>query len=305
VELTQPQRRTYEQLIGIGSRPTFPADLEQDLRHRIEDGIQGLDLAEQLWLGKEKLNDHARCEGKFLSAVLGEGPPVEHSAKSAAGVLLHRAIEVDVGAREALDPHEIASRAAERLSEREERFSEYWSDLDAGAQDEQLMEVVRGVTLFQASFPPLRELRRDLMPIAELGVKAELGEGRLVLSGKIDLVLGAPDRDSANHATRLAIDLKTGGAYPEYPEDMRFYALVMTLRFGVPPYRAASFFLDSGEWQAEDVTAETLERAADRVIAAAASAASLSAGAEPSLVPGPYCGWCPRAEHCPAFAAAS
>jgi len=37
-----------------------------------------------------------------------------------------------------------------------------------------------------------------------------------------------------------AIDLKTGGAYPEYPEDMRFYALLLTLRFGVPPYRAAA-----------------------------------------------------------------
>jgi hypothetical protein len=305
VELTEPQRRTFDELIGTGPRPTFPADLGYRLRGRIEDGIRGLDLGEQLWLGKEKLNDHARCEGKFFSAVLGEGPPFEHSAKSAAGVLLHRAIEVDVGAREALDPHEIASRAAERLSEREERFSEYWRDLDAAGQDEQLMEVVRGVTLFQASFPPLRELRRELMPVAELGVKAELGEGTLVLSGKIDLVLGAPDRAEPTRATRLAIDLKTGGAYPEYPEDMRFYALVMTLRFGVPPYRAASFFLDSGEWQAEDVTLGTLERAADRVIAAAVSTASLSAGAEPSLVPGPYCGWCPRAEHCPAFAAAS
>jgi hypothetical protein len=305
VELTEPQRRTLEQLIGTEPRPAFPADLGPRLRARIEDEVRGLNLGEQLWLGKEKLNDHGRCEGKFLSAILGESPPFEHSPKSAAGVLLHRAIEVDVGAREALDPHEIAARAADRLTEREERFSEYWRDLDAAAQDEQLMEVVRGVTLFQASFPPLRELRRDLMPVSELGVKAELADGALVLSGKIDLVLGAPDRADATRATRLAIDLKTGGAYPEYPEDMRFYALVMTLRFGVPPYRAASFFLDSGEWQAEDVTTETLDRAADRVIAAATAAASLSSGAEPSLVPGPYCGWCPRADRCPAFAAAS
>src|SRR5207249_9228406 len=119
----------------------------------------------------------------------------------------------------------------DRLQEREERFSEYWRDLDATAQDEQLMEVVRGVTLFQASFPPLRDLRRALAPVAELGVKAELGEGALVLSGKIDLVLGAPDPADPTRATRLAIDLKSGGAYPEYPEDMRFYSLVMTLRF--------------------------------------------------------------------------
>jgi PD-(D/E)XK nuclease superfamily protein len=305
VDLTEPQRRTLDRLIGTAPRPSFPPDLGRALRARIEDRVRGLNLAEQLWLGKEKLNDHGRCEGKFLSAVLGEAPPFEHSPKSAAGVLLHRAIEVDVGAREALDPHEIASRAADRLSEREERFSEYWRDLDVAAQDEQLMEVVRGVTLFQASFPPLREMRRELTPVSELGVKSELADGALVLSGKIDLVLGAPDRADPTRATRLAIDLKTGGAYPEYPEDMRFYALVMTLRFGVPPYRAASFFLDSGEWQAEDITLEILEHAADRVVAAVTAAGSLSAGAEPSLVPGPYCGWCPRAERCPAFAAAS
>jgi hypothetical protein len=99
------------------------------------------------------------------------------------------------------------------------------------------------VTLFQGSFPPLKPLRRELAPISELRVRAELLGGDLVLSGQIDLVLGVPDRLEPNRATRLVVDLKTGSAYPEFAEDMRFYALVMTLRFGVPPYRAASLFL--------------------------------------------------------------
>ncbi|MBI3647477.1 MAG: PD-(D/E)XK nuclease family protein [Actinobacteria bacterium] len=305
LHLTEPQRRTLDELIGTGPRPEFPLDLSRRLRGRIEDAVRELDLRDQLWLGKEKLNDHARCEGKFLSQVLGESPPFEHSPRSAAGILLHKAIEVEVGSREPLDPHAIAARAAERLTEREERFSEYWRDLDRAQQDEHLMEVVRGVTLFQATFPPLREMRHELAPVCELGVKAELLEGALVLSGRIDLVLGAPDRLEPGRATRLAIDLKTGGAYPEYPEDMRFYALLLTLRFGVPPYRAASLFLDSGEWQAEDVVEDTLQHAADRVIDAARAAASLTGGRDPSLRPGPYCAWCPRAERCPAFAAAA
>jgi hypothetical protein len=80
---------------------------------------------------------------------------------------------------------------------------------------------------------------------------------------------------------------------------MRFYALVMTLRFGVPPYRAASLFLESGAWQAEEVTEETLHHAADRAIAAARAAAALSNGRQPELTPGPYCAWCPRATTCP------
>jgi hypothetical protein len=298
--LTDPQRRTLEQLIGTGARPTFPAGLPQRLRDRIEEAVRGLELREPLWLGKEKLNDHVRCEGKFQSAVSGEAPPFEHSARSAAGVLLHKAIEVEVGSREALDPHAMAEVAAARLLDREDRFQEYWLPLPMAEQDELLMEVVRRVTLFQASFPPLKDLRRELSPVSELRVKAELLGGDLTLSGQIDLVLGAPDRLEPMRATRLAVDLKSGNAYPEFAEDMRFYALLMTLRFGVPPYRAASLFLESGSWQAEDVTEEALHHAADRVIAAVRTVAALANGREPALTAGPYCGWCPRAAACPA-----
>jgi PD-(D/E)XK nuclease superfamily len=305
VELTDPQRRTLDQLIGTDPRPTFPADLAQRLRDRIEDAVRELELRETLWLGKEKITDHGRCEGKFAAAISGEAPAFEHSPKSAAGVLMHRAIEVEVGARDGLDAHTIAETAADRLVDREERFADYWNGLAPIDRDDVLMEVVRRVTMFQASFPPLKELRRELTPISEMPVKAELLGGALVLSGRIDLVLGAPDRLEPTRATRLAIDLKTGNAYPEYPEDLRYYALIMTLRFGVPPYRVASLFLESGEWQAEDVGEHALQHAADRVIAAARAAAALENGREPMLTPGVYCGWCPRAEVCPSASIAT
>lgn len=299
MQLTDPQQRTLDQLIGTAGRPSFPADLPQRLRDRIEEAVRALELREPLWLGKEKLNDHARCEGKFGSDMAGESPPFEHSARSATGVLLHTAIEVEVGAREPQEPHAIAAIALARVVDREERFAEYWRELGAPEQEEILMSVVRLVTLFQASFPPLKELRRELSPVTELRTRAELLGGDLVLSGQIDLVLGAPDRTEPMRANRLVVDLKTGKAYPEFAEDMRYYALLMTLRFGVPPYRAASLFLESGSWQAEEVSGEVLQHAADRVIAAARSAAALANGREPSLSPGPYCAWCPRAAVCP------
>ena len=297
--LTDPQRRTLDRLIGTGERPVFATDLRQRLADRIESAVRELDLAEPLWFGKEALNQLARCEGRFAARLGGEDPPFEHSVTTAAGVLVHKAIEVDVGAREDLEPHGIAVTAAERLCDREERFAEFWRGRPAAEQDELLMEVVRKVSLFQGSFPPLRELRREMAPITELGVKAQLSGGDLTLSGKIDLVLGVPDRLEPCRATRLAVDLKTGGAWPEYAEDMRFYALLMTLRFGVPPYRVASLFLDSGEWQSEEVSEETLLHAADRVVAAARTAGALLGGREPELTPGSWCGWCPRAFTCP------
>jgi hypothetical protein len=297
--LTDPQRRTLDRLIGTGERPVFATDLRQRLIDRIEGAARELELQEPLWLGKEALNQLARCESRFAARLEGEDPPFEHSVNTATGVLVHKAIEVDVGARDGLDPHAIAVTASERLAEREERFAEYWRERTGPEQDELLMDVARKVTLFQGSFPPLRELRREMAPVTELPVKAQLLGGDLTLSGKIDLVLGVPDRLEPGRGTRLAVDLKTGSAWPEYAEDMRFYALLMTLRFGVPPYRVASLFLDSGEWQAEEVAEETLFHAADRVVAAARAAGALLGGREPLLTPGSWCAWCPRAFVCP------
>ncbi|HXF72948.1 MAG TPA: PD-(D/E)XK nuclease family protein [Actinomycetota bacterium] len=298
VELTAVQRRALERLVRAGSR-TAPPDLAARLRARIERGLEGLELPEPLFLGKAALNDRDRCEGTFASRLAGEGPPFAHSRTTALGALLHRAIEVDVGARDEHDPHAVCLRSAERLLEDDPAFASYWRELDRLEQDELLAEAVRRLALFRGTFPPLRELRRELAPVSELPVRVELAGGALVLSGRIDLVLGRPE---PGRATRVAIDLKSGGAYPEYPEDMRFYALLLTLRFGVPPARVATVFLESGEWQAEDVGDLVLEHAADRVVAAARTAASLAAGAPPALRPGPYCGWCPRAAGCPALA---
>ncbi len=300
IPLSDPQRRTMDGLIGAGQpRPTFPSDLPQRLRDRIEEAVRGVELAEQLWLGKDKLTALSTCEGSFAAKILGEAEPFEHSVKTAAGVLQHKAIEVEVGARRSVGPVEAVDIAVDRLATKEERFADYWRGLSQAEQDEITSEASRRVTQFQGSFPPLRELRRDLAPVAEMSARAELSGGDLVLSGRIDLVLGVQDRIDPTRATRLVLDLKTGGAYPSYAEDNRFYALLLTLRFGVPPYRVASLFLESGEWQAEDVTERSLFHAADRVIEAVRASAALLSGREPALTPGHYCGWCPRATTCP------
>jgi hypothetical protein len=81
---------------------------------------------------------------------------------------------------------------------------------------------------------------------------------------------------------------------------MRFYALLCTLAFERPPYRVATVFLQSMEWQSEDVTEETLDLAASRVVEAATAAAELAGGAETQLTPGAHCDWCPRRATCPA-----
>ena len=300
-ELTPAQRRTLEGLIGTDERPAFAVDAVLRLRDRIEEAARAFEPPEPLWLGKSNLSDLQRCPGLFDAVRAGERAPFSFTARTAAGRLAHKAIELEVAGREERDPHDLVDQAAQRLTE-DGAFSAYWGGLDTLRRDEDLMAAAKTLELFRSTMPPLRRMRRQLAPSTEWHVRVELLGGTVVLSGQLDLVLGSGSSDGTARATRLAIDLKTGRAWPEHAEDMRFYALLLALRFGVPPYRVATLYLDSGEWQSEDVDERVLERAADRVIEAIRAAAASAAGRPGSLTPGPFCTWCPRSLTCPSSA---
>jgi len=301
VELSPSQRRTLDRLIGPGERPLFSADVVSRLRDRIEEAVRAVELAEPLWLGKSSLNDLARCAGLFDAIRVGERGPFSFTPRFAAGRLAHKAVELEVAGREDRDPHGLVEEAADRLVD-DEAFRGFWEGLDGLRRDETLMDAAKTLELFRSTMPPLRRMRRELAPSTEWHVRVELLGGAVVLSGTMDLVLGSASPVEPGRATRLAIDLKTGRAWPEHAEDMRFYALLLALRFGVPPYRVATLYLESGEWQAEDVDERSLDRAAERVIGAVRAVAASEAGRALDLSPGHYCRWCPRAAVCPVSA---
>jgi len=301
VDLTAVQQRTLEGLIGLGRPPEPVAGLAAGVRARLELGVgeagieeAGWTTARPLWVGKGLLNDLDRCEGLFDARVRREGPPFEHSHVSAAGALFHKAIEIDVILERGADLRSVCERAAVRMTQTDAGFASFWIALDGFDRAELVAEAGRRVGLFRDSFPPMA---RRWQPQTELPLKVRLSTGCVVLSGTPDLVLG--------RRLRLIVDFKSGGAWPEHPQDGRFYALLSLLRTGVAPYRVATFFLQSGEWQAEDVTEETIALASDRVVRAVSTAARLAKGASPELRPGPYCSWCPRAPECPAARARS
>jgi hypothetical protein len=300
LELTPVQRRTLRDLVDVGSGQPFDPNLEGRLRERIEREAGPFAPSTPLRLSKERLNDLARCEGLFSALTGGEGEPFRYGLRAARGSLVHKAIEIEVGASHAVDPHELAGRAAARLQE-DRQFGPYWSDLDQLDRDGLLMEAVRTLESFRASFPPLHEVRRVLVPVSEQWLEASFAGGAVTILGKVDLMLNRPD---PTRSTRVLIDLKSGRAWPDHPEDMRLYALLYTLRYGVPPRRVATLFLESGHPQVEDVEEGTLDRAADRVIGAIRTMAELAHGQEPELRAGPYCGRCPRRDACPAAARA-
>ena len=307
MDLNDRQRDTLDRLIGpADARPGFDPAYADELKARIDAVIGERTTLGGVWIGKSRLAALARCEGMFAADVLDEGEPFRHTDRSAIGAILHRAIQIDVEVvnRERDDRPDVTCRSAvEKLlaDGQKKDFRAFWEPETESARDAMLAEAAALLVAFRANFPPLRDMRQDLIPAAEQKFKVEAAGGNVSFSGVVDLMVGMPTKAVAS---RLLIDHKTGGARPEFVEDMRFYALLHTLRRGEPPYRVASYFVETGEWQAEDVTARMLEHAADRAAVAARLAIAISEGDAPSsLTPGPYCSWCPRAKTCPSSAA--
>lgn len=128
------------------------------------------------------------------------------------------------------------------------------------------------VAKFAECFPPLRSGWR---PVTESRWAAEFHGGKIRLSGKVDLTIGGCD---GLRAGKVIIDFKTGNRSLTHVEDLRFYALLETLRLGVPPWKVATYCLDSGTFAVEVVTEGMLEAAAHRVVAGAAKLAELREG---------------------------
>src|SRR5262249_59512572 len=87
--------------------------------------------------------------------------------------------------------------------------------------------------------------------------------GLIQLVGRVDLTLGAP---RGNEPRKVIIDMKTGAASAQHRDDLRFYALLETIRMGVPPRRLATYYLDAGRAEVEDVTPALLESALARTV---------------------------------------
>jgi hypothetical protein len=135
------------------------------------------------------------------------------------------------------------------------------------------------------------------VPVAESRVRAELCDDHLTLQGRVDLSLG---RAEGNVAGKVLIDLKTGRPAATHIEDLRFYALLETLRIGVPPRLLVNYYLEAGEPRQEQVTEDLLWSTAKRLVDAVAKLVALTADEprSPTTTPGPGCRWCSALDSC-------
>ena len=295
-ELNPAQRRVLVDLMALGQdRPRFGPEVAAGLQAEIEGALEPLlgDGDEPLWVKKSTLTDVHACEAHFQDA---ESEDFAWSAATAKGTVAHRALELSLTCGGDPVPLDLVDHAIESLRGDDRRTSpRSWllsasplelADLRAGVNDV--------VAKFVECWPPLKP---RWAPRSETGIGADLCGGRATLWGKVDLVVGRPQGDEAR---ALVVDLKTGRAYGAHLDDLRFYALVYTLRIGVPPFRVASYYLDTATFHAEDVTVETLALAARRTVDGVRKVVELRRGRAPGVSPGPQCSWCGLADTCEA-----
>ncbi|CAI8405158.1 MAG: Uncharacterised protein [Acidimicrobiaceae bacterium] len=133
-------------------------------------------------------------------------------------------------------------------------------------------------------------------PVAESRVRADLCNENLILAGKVDLTLGVAEGQKAG---KVIIDFKTGGLNATHHEDLRYYALVETLRIGIPPRLVASYYLDQAHFVPEKVTEDLLDSTVRRVAKGVERIVEITHMQKtPELKPGPSCRWCPVLDSC-------
>ena len=284
---TAAQRRVVDDLMARDQpRPTFAGGFGDDLRQGLEEVLAPLaaGLGEPLWVSKNALGQVHACEGHYLAEQGWQG----WTAATAQGEVTHRAIQLSVTIDRDATPLELVDHAIGELgSDDGGSLGPFLQHLPPAARGELRARAANAVSTFLECWPPLPP---SWWPRTELPLRSDLCGGAVVLAGKVDLALG---HAVGAEARCLFVDLKTGGHYPSHLHDLRFYALIQALRIGVPPFRVASYYLDSATFVAEDVTPDTLDIAARRTVEGIAKMSEIRTGIRPAaLNPCPRCRYC-------------
>jgi len=240
-----------------------------------------------LWIGKHALATVHGCELHFLEQAK---EPFAWNVNTVRGTIVHKAVELLLNWRGPVTPADLVDEAIDAIAQNPRERASDFLDQMPGADMAQLRGAVLGaVTNFVDTFPPLK---RQWRPLVEYPAYYSLFADSVVFSARMDLVIGAPGR-------RVIVDLKTGRLTPTHRDDLRFYALVETLKSRQAPRLVASFSLDASRLDEEPVTEDVLAAAVRRTARGAVAIAELRGGdREPVVRPGPQCRWCPGAETC-------
>lgn len=296
--LNPTQRATLAALGAgdAGARPDFDPGLAGELRARLEAGL--IDIVTALGddrvvtVTKHLLNGVHGCQARYLHE---QDQPFEPSVPIVKGTIAHKALELAVHWPGVPLPLELVDEAIERIGSTDHWATDFVATMEPAERAELRASAGEIVNKFVESWPPLSPAMR---PATEAKMWAELCGGRIVLKGQADLTLGQPI-GSGTRARKVIVDYKTGGRSFEHRSDLRFYALVETLRLGVPPRLVVTAYLNTATLETEAITTDILSATVVRVIDGVGTQVALTTGGtQPVRRPSGVCRWCALLEDC-------
>lgn len=297
LSLNEAQERVVQELGATSEqRPVFPDGLAAGLRERLTDGLrtvaENLEAGDSLYVSKFLLSQVLACEARHLHEMQRE---FAWSVPVARGTVAHKAIELSVHWRTVPIANELVDEAIGSLTNDGSPIADYLLHLPEAERAQLRSDAANATQAFLDGFPPLRS-KPQWRPAVEVRGRYEFHNSKLILSGKVDLSLGGPTGDRSG---RVFIDLKTGRRSRTHVDDLRYYALIETVRYGTPPRALASYYLDESRLSVETVTQDVLWSAADRVIAGVERHQTLLAGEDEAVFrPSIACRWCPLVSDC-------
>lgn len=242
-----------ERLRGDGDRrPMVDPGLAGGLREWLEDGAA----------------DALRTVGPRAEPIMVDRWTLSYghrAADSGVTIPLARAVLVSALFRQLVTTGRIDDPVADALAAvgadgRADRISEFLVRLPSADRAALLGQIVDHAEVLVTTWPAVapawlpRTAERRTVPVAG---------GRIVLSGVIDLVLGAPALD---RASVCLVDVRTGERRAHHTEDRHFFGLLETICAGAPPFRLATYYTATGEVDVEDVDDDLLFAAARRTV---------------------------------------
>jgi hypothetical protein len=293
-DLNPAQQRVADGLLDLGgTRPPLDTDLGQrlaaSLGERTRWAVNALDEAgETLFVNKHAVATVLACETRWRV-----GSDFAWSRATATGSIAHQAAELLLMGKLGGAPADAVDGIVADLRGSDDslgQFLDFASPTDLAAIRS---AAITNATTVVDGFPPIG---RGWNARAEQSYAANLGGRTIVLNARPDLAFGRP---TGPDARSLLIDFKTGRPHQTHIDDLRYYALVFTLRWGVPPWRIATYYAVDGTWMAEDVDADVLDAAAHRLSDAILRMAEIVATNRPlGLTPHHGCNWCGLKDTC-------
>ncbi len=288
--LTPVQERNLALLRRAGEPLVFDRKFIDNVTEQALAGIAELSErlgGERLWVSKGFLANVHGCEAKHLHP-----DEFEWTAANAAGFVAHKAIELALNWRGEPTPADVVDEALARLADQADQRGAFVGGLSDGDWAELRSRAIDRTTKFLQDFPPLP---RGAQPVLEAASKWR-PPGSIEFSGKVDLAIGKPH---GNESRLLIVDFKSGNRAHHHRDDLRFYALLHTLRQSVPPRKLVSYYLDYSDSEAEDVTEGTLQAALVRTLEGIERHVELTVEGRPAVKrPGFSCRWCPLRGEC-------